>query len=83
MRVMMKKLGAPAIQRTVLEQITVPTTLIWGRLDRAIRVQIAEVASARYGSPRHVIDGAADDAPTEQPEGIAPHPPDPLASQGT
>ena len=48
--------------------IDVPTTLIWGRYDRANRLQIAEAASGRYGWPLHVIDNCADDPPRDQPE---------------
>jgi pimeloyl-ACP methyl ester carboxylesterase len=46
----------------------VPTTLIWGRHDPATNLRAAELASARYGWPLHVINGAADDPVLEQPE---------------
>ena len=45
-----------------------PTTLIWGRDDRANRVGVAERASARYGWPLHVIERAADDPARDRPE---------------
>jgi pimeloyl-ACP methyl ester carboxylesterase len=41
--------------------------LIWGRHDRAIRLKIAETASARYGWPLHVIENCADDPPRDEP----------------
>ncbi|MGH7527453.1 MAG: alpha/beta fold hydrolase, partial [Gemmatimonadales bacterium] len=48
--------------------IRVPTTLIWGRHDRATPLRTAEAASERYGWPLHVIEDSADDPPIEQPE---------------
>ena len=51
-----------------LARISVPTTLIWGRHDRATPLRIAETASARYGWSLHVIEDAADDPALEQPE---------------
>jgi pimeloyl-ACP methyl ester carboxylesterase len=65
---MLRKLGLPRIPSADLARIAVPTTLIWGRQDRAIRLRIAEDASARYGWPLHVIDNCADDPPRDQPE---------------
>ena len=64
----MPQFGLPAIPPAELARIAVPTTLIWGRHDRATRLQIAEAASARYGWPLHVIENAGDDPPLEQPE---------------
>ena len=65
---LMRELGLPRIPPEDLTRITVPTTLIWGRHDRANRLQIAEAASARYGWPLHVIENCADDPPRDQPE---------------
>jgi ubiquinone/menaquinone biosynthesis C-methylase UbiE len=48
----------------------VPTTLIWGRHDRATPLAVAEAASARFGWPLHVIENANDDPPVEQPEAL-------------
>jgi pimeloyl-ACP methyl ester carboxylesterase len=59
---------ASAIPPHDLARITVPTTLIWGRHDRGVRLNVAEVASARYGWPLHVIEGARDDPAIEQPQ---------------
>jgi pimeloyl-ACP methyl ester carboxylesterase len=67
MRTLMKEVGIPRIPTKDLEGITVPTSLIWGRDDRAIRPGIAESASARYGWPLHVIDDAGDDPKLERP----------------
>ncbi|MGI8874653.1 MAG: alpha/beta fold hydrolase [Egibacteraceae bacterium] len=50
-----------------LAGIAVPTTLIHGREDLSVRLQVAESASARFGWPLYVIDGARDDPPLEQP----------------
>ena len=67
LRVMMRDLAVPAIPPVDLAQISVPTTLIWGRHDPVIRTSVAETASERYGWPLEVIDGAGDDPPLEQP----------------
>jgi pimeloyl-ACP methyl ester carboxylesterase len=64
---LMARVGIPPIPRNNLTGIDVPTTLIWGRHDRALPLSIAETASERYGWPLHVIEDAADDAPMEQP----------------
>lgn len=62
-----RKAGLPRIPTDELARIDVPTTLIWGRDDRANRLRIAELASARYGWPLHVIDRAADDPARDRP----------------
>jgi pimeloyl-ACP methyl ester carboxylesterase len=67
---LMERLGMPAIPPADLARITVPTTLIWGRHDRATPLSVAEGASARYGWPLHVIENANDDPPVEQPEAL-------------
>jgi pimeloyl-ACP methyl ester carboxylesterase len=67
MQSLMAAFGRPAIPETELEAITVPTFLIWGRHDLATPLAVARVASARYGWPLEVIEGAADDPPVEQP----------------
>ena len=65
---LMRELGVPRIAPRDLARIAVPTTLIWGRHDRATRLRTAEAASARYGWPLRVIDDCADDPPRDQPE---------------
>jgi len=57
-----------AFPPALLRRIVVPTTLVWGRHDRATPVSVAEEASRRYGWPLHVIENANDDPPFEQPE---------------
>ena len=64
----MKSLGVPRIAREDLGSITVPTTLIWGEEDPVTRVKVARATAARFGWPLHVIEGAGDDPPVEQPE---------------
>jgi pimeloyl-ACP methyl ester carboxylesterase len=59
--------GIPPISPDDLARIAVPTTLIWGRHDRANRLRIAQDASARHGWPLHVIENCADDPPRDQP----------------
>jgi pimeloyl-ACP methyl ester carboxylesterase len=65
---MLRELGLPRIPPASLARIAVPTTLIWGREDRATRLRIAQAASDRYGWPLHVIERCADDPPRDQPE---------------
>lgn len=63
-----RRAGTPRIPRDELDQITVPVALVWGRHDRALRLRIAERASAQHAWPLHVIDHAADDPARDQPE---------------
>ena len=65
---LMPQLGVLALPPAELARIAVPTTLIWGRHARQVRLRLAETASARYGWPLHVIEQAADDPAVEQPE---------------
>ena len=60
----------PAISTGDLARIATPTTLIWGRHDRATPLAVAEAASARFGWPLHVIESCNDDPPVEQPEAL-------------
>ncbi|HET9385803.1 MAG TPA: alpha/beta fold hydrolase, partial [Gemmatimonadales bacterium] len=62
-----REFGIPPIPPDDLARIAVPTTLIWGRHDRANRLRIAQDASVRYGWPLHVIENCADDPPRDQP----------------
>ena len=64
----MPRLGLPAIAPADLARIAMPTTLIWGRHDRQVRLGVAQAASARHGWPLHLIEGAGDDPAIEQPE---------------
>jgi pimeloyl-ACP methyl ester carboxylesterase len=68
LRSLMEQFGAPAIPLDILSRIPVPTTLIWGRHDRATPLSIAERASKRFRWNLCVIDDAADDPALEQPE---------------
>ena len=65
---LMERYGMPAIPDAELARIAVPTTLIWGRHDLATPLSVAQAASARYGWPLHVIESAADDPATDQPQ---------------
>lgn len=67
LRTLMRQFALSTIPPEELARITVPTTLIWGRHDRAVRLRIAEDASARYGWPLHVIEKARDDPKLERP----------------
>ncbi len=66
MRSLFRVLASP-IPSEDLDRIAVPTTLIWGRHDVAMRLKVAEAASIRYGWPLHVIENARDDPAIEQP----------------
>jgi pimeloyl-ACP methyl ester carboxylesterase/ubiquinone/menaquinone biosynthesis C-methylase UbiE len=67
---LMGQIGIPAIPADDLARIAVPTTLIWGRHDRATPLAVAEAASARFGWPLQVIENCADDPPVERPEAL-------------
>jgi pimeloyl-ACP methyl ester carboxylesterase len=67
LRQIMREAALPVIPEAELERIDVPTSLIWGRRDPAMRVRIGEAASERFGWPLHVIENAGDDPPIEQP----------------
>jgi pimeloyl-ACP methyl ester carboxylesterase len=64
---MLREIGLPRIPPEELARIEVPTSLIWGRHDRANRLRIAEAASTRYGWPLTVIEDCADDPARDQP----------------
>lgn len=67
---LMEQFAVPAIPDGDLARILVPTTLIWGRHDRATPLSIAEEASLRFGWPLHLIEHCNDDPPVEQPEAL-------------
>lgn len=67
-RTLMRRFALDTIPPEELAAIATPTTLIWGRHDRALRLEIAEEASDRYGWPLHVIDQARDDPKLERPQ---------------
>jgi pimeloyl-ACP methyl ester carboxylesterase len=67
LRSLMSEFGLRPIPAADLAQITTPTSLIWGRHDLQTPLRVAEAASAKYGWPLHVIDGARDDPFFEQP----------------
>jgi pimeloyl-ACP methyl ester carboxylesterase len=67
---LMEGFGVREIASSELARIAVPTTLIWGRHDRATPQSVAEEASRRYGWPLHVIDDCNDDPPIERPEAL-------------
>ena len=63
-----RSVGIPRIPADALARIDVPTVLIWGRHDRAIRLTTAKRASDRHGWPLHIIEASADDPPRDQPQ---------------
>jgi pimeloyl-ACP methyl ester carboxylesterase len=67
MNFLMKKLGIPKIPSDELARIDVPTSLIWGRHDRANKLKIAEKASRRFGWPLQIIEETRDDPKLERP----------------
>ncbi|MBN2624781.1 MAG: alpha/beta fold hydrolase [Acidimicrobiales bacterium] len=64
---MLRRFGMRPIPSDTLERITVPTTLVWGRHDRATRVRVAHAAGDRYGWPVIVIEDCADDPARDRP----------------
>jgi pimeloyl-ACP methyl ester carboxylesterase len=67
LRSLMSEFGLRPIPAADLAQITTPTSLIWGRHDLQTPLRVAQAASAKYGWPLHVIDGARDDPFFERP----------------
>lgn len=63
-----RQVGLPRIPDEDLARITAPTSLIWGRHDKANRLKKAEKVSDRFGWPLHVVDGVADDPARDRPE---------------
>ena len=51
----------------VLATITTPTSLVWGRHDRMVSLDLARQASAAFGWPLHVIDRVAHAPHVERP----------------
>ena len=68
MRQLMRDVGLPPLPADRLARIGVPTTLIWGRQDKANSVRIAQAASVRHQWPLHVIEDCADDPARDRPE---------------
>jgi pimeloyl-ACP methyl ester carboxylesterase len=68
--IFMELFAQHALDPDLLASIAVPTTLVWGRHDRATPLSVAEAASKRYGWRLHVIDDVNDDPPIEQPEAL-------------
>lgn len=68
MRGLMPRFGMPAIPEETLGKIDVPVSLIHGRHDRQVKVEIAEAAGQKYGWPLQIIDGVGDDPAVEQPQ---------------
>jgi pimeloyl-ACP methyl ester carboxylesterase len=66
MRKLMTWLSRPIPSERLLN-ISVPTTLIWGRHDVGMPLHVAEDASERYGWPLQVIEDSRDDPALEQP----------------
>ena len=50
--------GTRQIPDAELGRIEIPTSLLWGRHDRFVPLDLAQAASARLGWPLHVIDDA-------------------------
>jgi pimeloyl-ACP methyl ester carboxylesterase len=68
MRQLMRDVGLARIPADPLARLGVPTTLIWGRQDKANNVRIAQAASVRHRWPLHVVEGCADDPARDRPE---------------
>jgi 2-hydroxymuconate-semialdehyde hydrolase len=61
------KAGTRQIPEDELRRIEIPTSLLWGRRDRMIGLQVAESASATLGWPLHVIEDAGHVPHLERP----------------
>ncbi len=71
MQSLMKHMGIPKIPKSQLNNISAPTTMIWGRYDLANSVNNAEKVSEDLGWPLHILEGARDDPKMERPEAFA------------
>lgn len=67
-RAMLRRVGMRRIPDADLELIHTPVTLIWGRHDLAMKLAIAESASARFGWPLRVLDDCGHAASMDQPD---------------
>lgn len=67
MRFFLKQFAIRKIPAQDLAGIDIPVSLIWGRHDKALKLNIAEAARRRYGWPLYVIEEARDDPKLEQP----------------
>lgn len=67
LKAMMGDFGVPRIPPADLARIGVPTSLIWGRQDRANRLRVAQRASERHGWPLEVVEDCADDPARDRP----------------
>lgn len=67
---LMEQFALPAIPAEALARIRVPTTLVWGRQDRATPVTVAQELARRHGWPLRVIEDSGDDPALEQPEAL-------------
>jgi 2-hydroxymuconate-semialdehyde hydrolase len=56
------------IPNGVLERISVPTSLLWGREDRMVPLSIGQAAAERFGWPLHIVEAAAHAPHVEQPD---------------
>jgi len=68
LRMLMPAFAMKPIPDDQLSEIKIPVSLIWGRHDRQVKLQIANDANKKYGWPLHVIDNSADDPAVEQPD---------------
>ena len=62
------KAGTKQIPEPDLRRIEAPASLVWGRHDRMVPLDLAEGAATRLGWPLHVVEGAAHAPQIEQPE---------------
>ena len=62
------KAGTKKIADAELQRVAIPTALIWGRHDRMAPLRIAELASAKFGWPLHVVEDTGHVPHIERPE---------------
>jgi len=68
LRSLMPEFALKPVPPEDLRKIKTPVSMIWGRHDLQVRLQIAQSASANYAWPLHIIENAADDPAFEEPE---------------
>ncbi len=65
LQALLDSFAMPVIPDDVLARIAVPTTLVWGRADAIVPIQVGEAAAARYGWPIRVLVNAGNEPAIE------------------
>lgn len=67
---LIEQFAVTPIPETELAKIKTPVTLVWGRQNRAISLEVGETVSRRYHWPLHVLDDSGADVILEKPDEV-------------